>query len=420
VPVYQTRATDPGRERRPTLIEPTDSMALRDAIALTLMNSPDLAAFAWETRAREARVVQAGRPPNPTLGWLSEDLGAKRMSGAEAQQPIQLQTTLQVSQLVELGGKRSARLHMAVRDRELAEWSFEAARMDALTGVTHAFIDVLVAQEMVALTRQTSELVAQVEQSVGARVVAGVVSPIEQTRAQVSRAAARVEAERAVRQLTSSRERLITFWGGARATFPGVKGTLDVVPNLPTLESLRTRLSQTPALARWAAEISRRQAALAAEQAKRVPDLSLIGGYRRFTDLDNSAYLIGASLSLPLFDRNSGAVDEAKSLVSKAYEERRAAEGRVNAALSDAFRALSSAQQEAVALRETMLPGSRQTFELVTEGYRLGRFAYLDVLDAQRTLIAAEGQYLRALSDYHKAVANVERLIGAPLDSSTQ
>ncbi|MGI9078306.1 MAG: hypothetical protein ACR2G6_13410 [Gemmatimonadaceae bacterium] len=46
----------------------------------------------------------------------------------------------------------------------------------------------------------------------------------------------------------------------------------------------------------------------------------------------------------------------------------------------------------------------------------MGKFGYLDVLDAQRTLIAAGGQYLRAIADYHKAVADVERLIGAPLD----
>ena len=68
------------------------------------------------------------------------------------------------------------------------------------------------------------------------------------------------------------------------------------------------------------------------------------------------------------------------------------------------------------ALRTTVLPGARETFAAVSEGYRLGKFGYLDVLDAQRTMIAASGQYLRALSDYHKAVADVERLIGAPLD----
>ena len=70
------------------------------------------------------------------------------------------------------------------------------------------------------------------------------------------------------------------------------------------------------------------------------------------------------------------------------------------------------------ALRSAVLPGAQQAFDAVTEGYRLGKFGFLDVLDAQRTLIAGGGQYLRALSDYHKAAADVERLIGTPLAGS--
>ena len=85
------------------------------------------------------------------------------------------------------------------------------------------------------------------------------------------------------------------------------------------------------------------------------------------------------------------------------------------AALADAYAALASAHDEVTALRSAVLPGSQETFDAVSEGYRLGKFGYLDVLDAQRTLIGAGSQYLRALSDYHKAIANVERLIGAPL-----
>ena len=51
----------------------------------------------------------------------------------------------------------------------------------------------------------------------------------------------------------------------------------------------------------------------------------------------------------------------------------------------------------------------------MSEGYRFGKFGYLDVLDSQKTLFEAKGQYLDALADYHKAVADVERLIGEPL-----
>jgi outer membrane protein, heavy metal efflux system len=397
-----------------------DSVTLQSAISFTLLHSPDLAAFAWETRAREARALQAGRLPNPTFELLAEDIGAKGLSsGDQSVSSVQRQTTLQLSQLIELGGERGSRRQLASRERDLAEWDYEAARVNALTGVTHAFIDVLVAQQLVSLARQTDELVGQVEQSVGARVVAGVVSPIEETRAQVARATARVDLDQAERLLAASRARLAASWGQPTATFRGAAGTLETVGEIPPLERLQERIQQNPDLARWATEISARQSSLAYERARSIPDLQIVGGYRRFNDLNVSAYVIGASIPIPLFDRNRDAVSAAHSLVNKAVEEQRAAAARVAAALAGAYRTMSGARNEVIALRETVLPRSRETFELMTEGYRLGKFGYLDVLDAQRTLIANGERYLRALSDFHKSVADVERLIGAPLTDTT-
>lgn len=418
VPVYLPSPTDTGRRNAPAFAIPTDSISLRDAVAFALLHNPELAAFAWETRAHEARVLQASRLPNPVLGVDAEDIGASKLGGGVAgnEQLVQRQTTVRLGQLIELGGKRSARQRLAARTRDLAAWDFEAARINVLTDVTHAFIDVLAAQEMVALTAQTTQLVERVRQSVGARVVAGVVSPIEETRAEVALATVRVESVRALRQLDAGRRRLATYWGASEATFPAAIGNLNVTPPLPPITEVATRLGENPDLARWAVEISQREAALAAERSKRMPDVTLNAGYRRFTDLRIGALVVGGSVPLPLFDRNGGGIEEAKSRLSKAYEERRAAEARVSAGLAEAYRAVASAHDEVIALRTTVVPGSRQTFAAVSEGYRLGKFGYLDVLDAQRTMIAAGGQYLRALADYHKGVADVERLIGEPLD----
>lgn len=417
VSVYLPSPSDSGRPRGPAFAAPTDSVSLRDAVALALLHNPELAAFAWETRALEARILQSGRPQNPVVGVTAEDLGASKLTNAGPgnEQVVQPQTTVQLSQLIELGGKRTARRNLAARARDLAGWDYEAARIDVLTRVTHAFIDVLAAQEMVTLTAQTTRLVEQVQRTVGARVEAGVVSPIEETRADVALATVRVESNRALRLLDAGRRRLASYWGAPEADFPAVTGDLNIAPELPSIAELKSRLAENPDLARWAIEILQRQAAVKAEQSKRVPDVTLTAGIRRFTDLRSNAIVVGGSLPLPLFDRNSGGIEEAKSRLSKAYEERRAAEGRVSAGLAEAYRALASAHDEVNTLRTTVLPGSRQTFEAVSEGYRLGKFSYLDVLDAQRTMIAAGVQYLRALSDYQKAVADVERLTGAPL-----
>ena len=185
MPVYTPALGEPAREA-PQIQNPTGPVTLRDAVALALLQNPALAAFAWETRAREARILQAGRPPNPTVNVLFEDFGAQQFAGGGLNEPIQPQGTIQLSQLIELGGKRAARQQLATLNRDLATWDYEATRIDVLTEVSRAFTDVLAAQEAVAQIERTTQLVEQVQQSVALRVTAGVVSPIEETRANVA------------------------------------------------------------------------------------------------------------------------------------------------------------------------------------------------------------------------------------------
>ena len=121
VPVYIPSPTDSGRSNGPAFANVMDSVTLRDALALALLHNPELATFAWETRAREARVLQANRLPNPVVGIDFEDIGGPRLrSGAAgSDQTIQPQTTVRLGQLIELGGKRAARRGRS-RDRRHA------------------------------------------------------------------------------------------------------------------------------------------------------------------------------------------------------------------------------------------------------------------------------------------------------------
>src|SRR5829696_4803380 len=305
LPVFEPPA-NPADKREVGVQNPTGPLSLRDAVALALLQNPSLAGFAWETRALEARILQAGRPPNPAVSFLLEDIGAST-SGSSLEQFVQPQATIQLSQLIELGGKRAARSQMARANRDLAAWDYEGARMDVLTHVSRAFVDVLAAQETVALSDETTRLVEDLRRSVGARVEAGVVSPIEETRAAVALANVRVESLRARRALESSRTRLALLWGSPAPAFTVVAGDLKAAPPpLPSLAELVTRIDQSPELARWAMEMSQREAAMAVERSKAVPDVSVIGGYRRFTDVDSNAFVVGASIALPIFDRNKG------------------------------------------------------------------------------------------------------------------
>ncbi|WDT74020.1 MAG: TolC family protein [Candidatus Manganitrophus sp.] len=385
--------------------EPADTLTLRQALALALMKNPELSAFSSEIRAREAAALQAGRLPNPHLGADMEDIG------------VGTETTLRLSQLIETGGKRAARIEVASLNRDLAGWDYETKRIDVLTRVSQTFIEVLSAQQNITLAEERGRLAEEVARVVSERVRAGKVSPIEETRANVGLSSAKIELERAGRSLDLSRKRLAAAWGNTIPRFEKVAGNLGSLLAIPPVEQLAQRLSQNPDLARWATEISQRQAVIDLERSRTLPDMTLSGGVRRFDETrGDRVCIVGLTIPLPIFNRNQGGIQEAQHRLQRAKQERRAAEVRVATALSEAYRALSRAHSEAQALQEHLLPGAEQAFEAVNEGYRLGKFGLLDVLDAQRTFFSARAQHLRALADYHQAVAEVERLIGEPLD----
>jgi outer membrane protein, heavy metal efflux system len=394
-------------------------ITLADALRLSVMHSPELSAYAWELRAREARLIQVAQHPNPQLGIRVEDLGPPGFgTGPNQQTDVQSQTTIEFSQIVELGGKRAARMQLAAINRDLASWDFEAARINLLTRVTHDFIDVLAAQEFLSLAEQTQLLAQQVREAVGARVAAGMVSAIEETKADITVASARMEVEQARRGQMAARTRLAANWGAQEAKFEIAGGDLKSLRAIPSFAELRSQIATNPEIARWVVEISQRQAALTLEQVKRVPDVNISGGYRRFHGSNNDALVIGGSIPLPIFDRNRGGIEEAQHHVAKAQEERSTAEKRVFSALVEAYRAWSIAEVERSTIESEILPAAQQTFDALGEGYRAGKFGYLDVLDAQRTLNAVKLQQVKAITAYQQAATDLERLVGTSLSNN--
>jgi cobalt-zinc-cadmium efflux system outer membrane protein len=393
--------------------EPEGTLTLREALALALMRNPELAAFSWETRAAEARALQAGLPPNPELGIDLEDFaGTGTQAGFKG-----AQLALQLSQVVELGGKRLKRARAAQCERDLAAWDYEAKRLDVYTQTAQAYVELLAAQERQALAQDTLRLAERAFAVVAERVRAGKVSPVEESKARVAQTTARVAAQRAESDARTARRALAATWGAATPSFTRVEGDLTPARPTPSFEDLARLLAQNPDLARWTAEMALRRAVIDLEQAKAWPDVALGGGVKNSWDIDERTGILGLSIPLPLFDRNQGGILEARYRLAKSEEERRAIEVRVMTELYRTHQALAQAHSEAAALQSEAMPAAQSAFDGAQEGYQRGKWGYLEVLDAQRTLFDVRAQWIDALARYHKALADTERLIGQGLDS---
>jgi len=392
----------------PSLQEPHGPLPLATALALALLHNPTLAADQRAVRANEAEALQAGLLPNPFARVELEDVGADApFDGVD-----QAQATFSLGSLIELGGKRAARVRLAKLGTELAAWDYERRRMDVLSATAQAFIEVLAQQQHLALAEEMIALTEGVAARAQRRFEAGAAPARDRTRAEIAQAAARIEAAQAGRALAGARQQLAAQWGARRPGFARAEGSLDLVRPLPSLDQLEQRVARNPDLARWASEIAQRDATLALERSQAVPNVTVEAGYRRLVGPDGNTFVAEVWLPLPVFDRNQGAVLAAQRRLEQARDQHLAAEAGVRAALAEAYAALAAAHDEIRLLDAEILPKAGEVFAAVGRAIAQGRTDQLEVLDAQRVVIAARQQRLRALASYHQALVRVERLVG--------
>jgi cobalt-zinc-cadmium efflux system outer membrane protein len=377
------------------------------------VGNPRLRAFAWDLHGAEASRMQAALLPNPELDVEVEEFGGTGgRSGFDSSE-----TSIRIGQLIELAQKRSKRVQLATLEKQLTEWDYQSKRLDVMNEVAGAFVDVLAAQERLALSEELARVAGETHLAVTRRVEAGKDSPLRQTKSKVALSTMRVQTERAARALETARIRLAATWGATVAAFEAAAGAFYEVTSVPDANELTERIWQNPDVARQPVERQERLAALKLEKARAASDPMITGGVQRFEEGRDTAFVMGLSIPIPVFNRNQGGIRRAMYAIEKGEEQRRAVEIAVRTALSEAAGRLSAGFAEATVLRGDVLPGAQSAFDAATEGYHEGKFDYLDVLDAQRTLFEAKGQYIDSVAAYHKARADVERLIGGRVES---
>ncbi len=393
-------------------VEPTGVLRLGDALAASLLHNAEFATDAFEIRAREAALLQARSYPNPSIALDVQDFaGSGDFRGFD-----NAQTTLLIGQLIELGGKRSARIEFASTSLDLAGWEYEMRRIDVLVYTAAAFVDVLAAQERNQLAGETLELARSLQSVAAKRLAAGIASPAEGIRADLEVDVAEVEREHSEHELATARQALAAAWSGEEARFDSVLGDLEQLPVVPSLAELTQRLEDSPTLLRWRTELAQRDAARALARGDRVPDVTLFAGPRYFSGPDDVTVVAGVSLPLPLWNRNRAAVTESDHRVAKVAAEARASRVRALGQLATARIGLAASTEEAILLRTRVLPGSDRAVDILRRGYETGRFAQVEVIAAERARLAAREQYLSALTEAHHNAQQIERLTGVPLE----
>lgn len=376
-------------------------LSLDSALARAFANNPELAAARWEIDIAQGARQQAGLIPNPVLSVDAED--TRRDSRT---------TSVKLSQALELGGKRGARIDVASRGQELAALELERRRNQLRADVLDAYYTALRAQERTQLAGRSLALAERGVAVAQGRVNAGKASPVEATRAQVQLAEVRLELNRGQMEQDNAYRRLAMVTGAATSDFAGVQEQPLALAALPAPAQLLGRLPETTELRLAEQEVVQREASLGLEKAQRIPDLDVSVGSQYDASARERVNLVGLSMPLPLFNRNQGNVLSAARRADQARDLRNATELRLRTETRQALEQWNTARGEVQSFNQTILPAAQRAVDSATQGFEMGKFSFLDVLDAQRTLIGARTQYLAAVAQTTDAWVRIERIYG--------
>jgi len=396
-------------------LTPPLQVTLSEALQLTAQDDPRLQGQQFASQAAAARRAQAAlRPALKLTADVENALGTGTLSAAN-----DIEATLSLGTTLELGSKRARRMNVAEQDAAKVEAQLQAERLDVFAAVARRFIAVLRAQENVLVARDDKALDARLQAIVAARVASAAASTIERSNAEVAAVQAALAEQSAEADVRQAWGMLVTAWGGAPDSQGRAAGDLFAAPPLPAFSGLQDMLERNPDILAFAAERRVRDAALSLAQAQAAPDIDVAAGIRRLQSVKEQALVLSASVPLGSASRAAPSTDEARSRLRALDMDERARRLELLGVLHGLRQRAANAIAAMNQIQSAALPAARRAQEQAEAAFRLGRSSLLELTAAQHQLFDLRRARIDAAAEYHLAVIDIERLIGAPISGAT-
>ena len=353
--------------------------------------------------AAEARVRQARVRPNPSLGVeFGNVLGSGPYSDFG-----NAETSVSISQDLELWGRRRARVDAARAEAGTAGLRRDLATVDAAGRLALAYAEAEAAQRRAALADESLNLVIADARAALALVEQGREPLLRGIQGETEAAAARATADEAQAERDAAFARLTAVAMLPAPVTDIPVSLLDQAPMIAAMPTARDPLAVRVAEAER--ETADRQIAVQRTLAR--PDINASVGFTRYEAEDATAFTFGVSMPLPLFDRNRGNIAAAQA-------EFRAADARLMSARQDAQadRAAAQARLAAsvsrVSAADAGVTSAEEAYRLSRIGFEAGRISQLELRATRTALITAQSAAVDARLARVRAEIDLARLDG--------
>ncbi|MES2022860.1 MAG: TolC family protein [Pseudomonadota bacterium] len=368
-------------------------------------DAPRLELSEAELRRAEGLSQQARSRPNPSVSILTENIaGSSPYRGFD-----RAETTLQYSQPIEIGGKRSARIAAGEAGVVAARARDRDARIAYAYDLARAYAAAEIADRRIALAEDEVEEAQNDLRAARALVGAGKEARLRALQAESSLNAVNAELELAKANRIAAFARLSALAGVDQPFTSLSESLLDRPVTAPAIGPVDPLASSAYLAARAEREAADRR--LTAERKRTIPDITANIGVRRLNYENSTALVGGVSIPLHIFDRNRGNIAASQADVQAA--EARLAMARYDAqAEAQAVQAQLAAADARVSAAETAQATADETYRLARIAYEAGKSPLVELLAARHGLGAARGIVLDARTARFEARAQLAHLQG--------
>ncbi|MRH01159.1 efflux transporter outer membrane subunit [Xanthomonas sontii] len=379
---------------------------LRQTIALALQNNRDLrvAVLSIDKARAQYRLQRAAQLPSFDANASMSRSRSSAASNDDGVSQVSTSDTLQVGlsswQLDLFGQLRS------LKQEALQNWLSSAenqrnVRLTLVAQVAAAWLTVGADQAQLALAQQTLDSQAQTLQLTERRHSIGSASGLDLAQQQTSVESARVAVASAATQLAQARDALQLLVGAPveAALLPTAQAMQDSVALAPLPAHLSSAvLLQRPDVLAAEHTLQAANADIGAARAAFFPSLSLTASTGRSSDALSTLFSAGSrtwsfvpSITAPIFHAGAlkASLDASKLGKDIAVAQYEKAIQSAFAEVADALATRDHLQAQLTA-QQALVDASQRSYTLADARYRAGLDGHLPVLDAQRSLFAAQ------------------------------
>lgn len=385
-------------------MQQAQKLTLADALQMAERQNLDLIAARAQVAVAAAGIRIAKERPNPTAN--TNVLRDDPHEGWWIDQPI------------ELGSKRKKRIELAQAQSGLTADDVSALERLTRENVRNAFFTLALARSTTNQKNDALKLAQRLHDIAQARFQTGDVPEIEVYQANLVASQAQADFQTAQQEEKVALSDLNTLLNEPPATDWDLQTPLEDLPAPLVLGDLLARADNAnPDLQKISQQEKVEQSQRALLQAQRLPNLVLSAGID-YNSPHNFRYgpRSQASMEIPIFSRNQGEIAESSAslvaLEDQAQATRRSVEGHVESSYLD----LQTVESQARLYQSSLVPAADKLETLAEESYRAGKENILYVLDAQKNVQAVKQEYLQSLFAVHQAFAQLEEIVGTPLD----